>query len=252
MTIAILGGSGMDQLNDIEHTQTIIKDTPYGHHSDGVITFVYHEIPVIFLARHGANHQYPPHMINYHATLWLLQSLGVTKIIACNVVGGISVVMAPRSMVIPHQIIDYTYAREHTFFDGKNDAISGVNHIDFTHPYSEALRQRIIAFLDHQEIPHVNYATYCCTQGPRLETAAEVLRLKNEGCDVVGMTAMPEAALARELDIDYAAINTVVNWAPGIASEELSISAMMKLIAEETAAIRHFLPHLIEFLALDH
>lgn len=252
MTIAIIGGSGLDQLSDISEPQAINKITPFGAHSDGVVQFTHQNLPIIFLARHGNNHSYPPHAINYRANLWLLKSLGVTKIIACNVVGGISDQMSPRSIVIPHQIIDYTWGRDHTFFDGANTDMPGVNHIDFTQPYSEALRQRVLAFLDHNNIPHIHYGTYGCTQGPRLETAAEVLRLKNDGCDIVGMTAMPEAALARELEIDYAAINIVVNWAPGIAAEELSMATMMQLIAEETTNIRRFLPHLIEFLALDH
>ncbi len=256
MTIAIIGGSGLDQLTQLNNAQQISKETPFGEHSTGVYQFSYGDINVVFLPRHGDQHQFPPHNVNYRANLWLLKSLGVTKIIACNVVGGITEPMSPRTLVIPHQIIDYTWGREHTFYDGYSAGAPfvkpGVEHIDFTEPYSEALRQRIISFLEQNKIEHLHYGTYACTQGPRLETAGEVNRLENDGCDIVGMTAMPEAALARELEMDYASLSLVVNWAPGIADEELSMDTIMALVAEEMTEIRRFLPHLVEFVALDH
>jgi 5'-deoxy-5'-methylthioadenosine phosphorylase len=272
MSIAIIGGSGLDQLSHAENldhslednlenglvksVQAISQITPFGAHSEGVYRFVLKGIEVIFLPRHGDSHQHPPHTINYRANLWLLKSLGVTKIIACNVVGGISEVMSPRTLAVPHQIIDYSWGRQHTFFDGKHSETEfvgkHVEHIDFTQPYSEALRQRVLSFFEHEKIAHINYALYACTQGPRLETAAEVQRLENEGCDIVGMTAMPEAALARELEIDYASIALVVNWAPGIGDKELSMATIMALVDTEMAKVRGFFPDLIKFLALDH
>jgi 5'-deoxy-5'-methylthioadenosine phosphorylase len=260
MSIAIIGGSGLDQLrhsDNIENSfQSISQSTPFGAHSKGVYRFLLNDIEVIFLPRHGDSHEHPPHTINYRANLWLLKSLGVTKIIACNVVGGISEVMSPRTLAVPHQIIDYTWGREHTFFDGKHSetefVAKHVEHIDFTQPYSEALRQRLLSFFDQENIAHINYALYACTQGPRLETAAEVQRLKNTGCDIVGMTAMPEAALARELEMDYASIALVVNWAPGIGDKELSMATIMMLVNTEMAKVRDFFPDLIKFLALDH
>lgn len=256
MSIAIIGGSGLDQLKELQNGRAISMETPFGEHSTGVYQCSLNGVDTFFLPRHGDKHQYPPHGINYRANLWLLKSLGVTKIIACSVVGGINEFMSPRSLVVPHQIIDYTWGREHTFFDGKNSATpfvgKGVEHIDFTHPYSEALRQRLLSFLDHHEIPHLNYATYGCTQGPRLETAAEVQRLGRDGCDIVGMTAMPEAALAAELEMDYVALSLVVNWAPGVADEELSFDAIMQIVNEEMAQLRKFLPTLVEFIDIDH
>lgn len=256
MSIAIIGGSGLDQLQGLSQGRLIEKDTPFGKHSSGVYQFVINKITIIFLPRHGSEHEHPPHGINYRANIWLLKSLDVTKIIACNVVGGITDIMPPRALAIPHQLIDYTWGREHTFYDGQHADTSfvgkAVEHIDFTHPYSEALRQRILSFLDLANIAHVNYGTYGCTQGPRLETAAEVTRLANDGCDLVGMTAMPEASLAAELEIDYAALSLVVNWAPGIAEEELSLDSIMQIVDEEMGKVRHFLPDLIEFIALDH
>jgi 5'-deoxy-5'-methylthioadenosine phosphorylase len=256
MSIAVIGGSGLDQLEGLAHGELIERETPFGAHSVGVYRFSINRVKVVFLPRHGENHQYPPHGINYRANLWLLKSLGITKIIACNVVGGIDEVMPPRTLAVPHQIIDYTWGRDHTYFDGQHAETpfvgKAVDHIDFTQPYSEALRQRVLSFLEQAGIAHVNYGTYGCTQGPRLETAAEVNRLDNDGCDLVGMTAMPEASLAAELEIDYAALSLVVNWAPGIAEEELSIDSIMRIVNEEMSTVRDFLPNLIEFIALDH
>lgn len=252
MSIAIIGGSGLTQLTTLGNAKLVFQETPFGAHSEGVCQFTVNDRDVVFLPRHGSQHQHPPHGVNYRANLWLLKSLGITKIIACNVVGGINDGMPPRTLLVPHQIIDYTWGREHTFFDGKNTTITGVEHIDFTHPYSEALRQRMLSFFEQADIYHINYGTYGCTQGPRLETAAEIQRLENDGCDVVGMTAMPEAALARELAIDYASLSLVVNWAPGLAEEELSMDTIMELVAGEMGKICDFLPNLLKFLELDH
>lgn len=252
MSIAIIGGSGLTQLTTLGKARVISESTPFGDHSEGVCGFSINNREVIFLPRHGDQHQYPPHKVNYRANLWLLKSLGITKIIACNVVGGINDDMPPRTLLVPHQIIDYTSGREHTFYDGNNEVMEGVEHIDFTHPYSEALRQRMLSFFEQSAIEHINYGVYGCTQGPRLETAAEVQRLENDGCDVVGMTAMPEAALARELQMDYAALNLVVNWAPGLAEEELSMPAIMHLVQDEMEKVCAFFPDLIKFLELDH
>ncbi|MFT6103007.1 MAG: 5'-deoxy-5'-methylthioadenosine phosphorylase [Granulosicoccus sp.] len=252
MPIAIIGGSGLTQLTTLGEARAISQSTPFGPHSEGVCGFTVNQREIIFLPRHGDQHQYPPHKVNYRANLWLLKSLGITKIIACNVVGGINDNMPPRTLVVPHQIIDYTWGREHTFYDGENDAMVGVEHIDFTRPYSEALRQRMLSFFNQAEIAHINHGVYACTQGPRLESAAEVQRLENDGCDIVGMTAMPEAALARELAIDYAALNLVVNWAPGLSEEELSMDVIMVLVKTEMEKICQFFPDLIKFLELDH
>lgn len=256
MSIAIIGGSGLDHLEGLKSSQPISVETPFGEHSTGVYQCNLNGVDILFLPRHGDAHQCPPHGINYRANLWLLKSLGVTKIIACNVVGGISEFMSPRSLIVPHQIIDYTWGREHTFFDGKNsDTLfisKHVGHIDFTHPYSKVLRQCLLSFLDQHDIPHLNFGTYGCTQGPRLETAAEVQRLDRDGCDIVGMTAMPEAALAAELEMDYVALSLVVNWAPGVAEEELAFDAIMQIVNEEMTLFRKFLPNLVEFIDIDH
>ncbi|PPD27143.1 MAG: hypothetical protein CTY22_02760 [Methylomonas sp.] len=133
--------------------------------------------------------------------------------------------MAPAQIAIPDQIIDYSYGREHTFFA---DALEHVTHIDFTEPYTPALRQRIIAAAQGLDFNLVETATYGCTQGPRLETIAEIRRLKRDGCDLVGMTGMPEAALARELGMAYANISVVANWAAGIVDGEITMAEIEK------------------------
>ncbi len=256
MSIAIIGGSGLDQLQEEAGLEPIYQQTPFGEHSQGVCKLNIGNTPVVFLPRHGKDHHLPPHKVNYRANMWLLKSLGITKIVAMNVVGGITDEMSPRTLLVPHQVIDYTWGREHTYFDGLHHDTpfidKYVDHIDFTQPYSEALRQRIIGFLDQSKINHVNYGVYGCTQGPRLESAAEVQRLQNDGCHIVGMTAMPETALAKELEMDYASLGLVVNWAPGIAAEELSFGEIMQLVSEEMAHVQTFLPDLLEFLTLQH
>lgn len=259
MSIAIIGGSGLDQLACFNNGQRITQKTPYGAHSGPVIEAAIDTLSnnstskesAFFLPRHSKGHTLPPHKVNYRANLWLLKSLGVQRIIACNVVGGITQKMLPGTLVIPHQIIDYTWGREHTFYDGQhsdNFVKAGVEHIDFSFPYSEALRDALIDFFNKENVFYVDGAVYACTQGPRLETAAEVNKLKNDGCDIVGMTAMPEAALARELDIDYVSLSLVVNWAPGIATKELSIEEIMRNIASEVEMLCEFMPDLINFL----
>ncbi len=210
--IGIIGGSGLTQLKELTITRRQVVNTPFGEASGAFTHGVLHGKDVVFLARHGNSHHIPPHDINYRANLWALDSLGVDRVIAFNAVGGITAAMAPASIVIPHQIIDYTYGREHTFFDQQADQVV---HVDFTHPYSESLRNGFFSAAEAIDITVVKNAIYGATQGPRLETAAEVERLERDGCDIVGMTGMPEAVLARELNMSYASCCIVANWAAG-------------------------------------
>jgi len=219
--IAVIGGTGLySMMDDFEMTHQEIINTPYGETSGPLVFGQLQGKEVVFLARHGFTHRLPPHRINYLANIWMLKKVEVEKIISVNAVGSINQNCAPESMVIPDQIIDYSWGREHTFYA---EDLTRVVHIDFTHPYTESLRQTLIQAGKNCESNLIDGAVYACTQGPRLETAAEVKRLGKDGCDLIGMTGMPEAALARELSIDYASISVVANWAAGINGDEISM-----------------------------
>lgn len=221
MTLAIIGGTGLTQIEGLTITGQQSVQTPFGPPSADYVTGELNGKQLIFLARHGNPHRIPPHKINYRANIWGLQQLGVTEIIAVAAVGGIGAAMSPAQIAVPTQIIDYSYGREHTFFA---DDLEHVTHIDFTEPYTPALRQRIIQAANNANIEIVTSGTYGCTQGPRLETVAEIKRMAQDGCDLVGMTGMPEAALARELDIAYANISVVANWGAGIVEGEITMA----------------------------
>ncbi|NJA05108.1 S-methyl-5'-thioinosine phosphorylase [Methylococcaceae bacterium WWC4] len=225
MTLAIIGGTGLTQIPDLLITGEQSLDTPFGAPS---AAYVFGELDgrkLVFLARHGNPHRIPPHKINYRANICGLQALGVTEIIAVAAVGGIGREMAPAVIAIPDQLIDYSYGREHTYFA---DDLEQVTHIDFSEPYSPALRARIVAAAEQAGIATVNHGIYGCTQGPRLETPAEIKRMANDGCDLVGMTGMPEAALARELGIAYANVSVVANWAAGVVAGEITMAEIEK------------------------
>ncbi len=219
--LAIIGGTGLSGLAELNVTGSKQIATPYGSPSADFIIGELAENEVVFLARHGNPHSIPPHKINYRANIWGLKQLGVQQIIAVAAVGGITAAMLPAHIVIPDQIIDYSYGREHTFFDGENGSVT---HIDFTYPYSQNLRTRLIQVAQKAGIKISPIAAYGCTQGPRLETTAEINRMERDGCDIVGMTGMPEAALAKELEIHYAAIGVIANWAAGKIDGEISMS----------------------------
>lgn len=209
---AIIGGTGLSQIEHLEITETKTIPTPYGPPSSDFVLGRLNDKHIAFLARHGNPHSIAPHRINYRANIWGLKELGVKKIIAVAAVGGITAEMHPGRIAIPDQIIDYTYGREHTFFEDDRDQVT---HIDFTFPYSESLRLSLIKAAADIELDISTKGVYGSTQGPRLETAAEIIRMERDGCGLVGMTGMPEAALARELDMEYAACAVVANWAAG-------------------------------------
>jgi 5'-deoxy-5'-methylthioadenosine phosphorylase len=210
--LAIIGGSGLTQLANLEVVRREVVRTPYGDPS-GAITFgTIRGEPVAFLARHGYGHTIPPHKVNYRANMWALAQANVKYVVAVASVGGIRADMKPGTLAIPDQIIDYTHGRDFTYFEGNDRSVV---HIDFTRPYCEPLRQRIAQAAALAGEALLEGCTYAATQGPRLETAAEIDRLERDGAHVVGMTGMPEAALARELGLCYAAVAVVVNYAAG-------------------------------------
>jgi len=210
--LAIIGGTGLTQLENLNIKKRLIVRTPYGDPSQPLIFGEIAGKEVIFLARHGNGHTIPPHAVNYRANVHALHLQGVTEIAAIATVGGIHPSLSAGVIAIPQQIIDYTHGRENTFYDGVD---LPVKHIDFTHPYCETLRKKWFdAAVNAGEVV-VNEGVYAAMQGPRLETAAEINRLERDGATMVGMTGMPEAVLARELDISYAAICPVANHAAG-------------------------------------
>jgi len=219
--LAIIGGTGLTQLSNLTSLKRKRLDTPYGMPSAEFITGEFNGRSVIFLARHGNPHTIAPHKINYRANIWGLKQLGVEQIIAVAAVGGITPAMKPAHIAIPDQVLDYSYGREHTFFA---DGSLPLTHIDFTWPYTPALREQLIGAAAQVGIGITPTGTYGCTQGPRLESIAEIKRMEQDGCDVVGMTSMPEAALARELGIDYAAIAVIANWAAGKSDGEITMA----------------------------
>jgi 5'-deoxy-5'-methylthioadenosine phosphorylase len=223
MSIAIIGGTGLDQLDGLQIAEKIAVDTPYGAPSAPIQKGIYNGKAVFFLARHGEQHEWPPHRVNYRANMYALKQLGVTQVIAVNAVGGIHHDMGPAVICVPDQIIDYTWGRIHTYSD---DAQSPLQHIDFTYPYAEQTRELLLRAADAAGVIALARGVYGCTQGPRLETIAEIRRMQRDGCDLVGMTAMPEAPLAREIGVDYASLCVVANWAAGCTDELITMEAI--------------------------
>lgn len=226
--VAVIGGSGfykMSQLEEVTKIESI--ETPYGM-VVGMFQYLVSGREVLFMPRHGARHSVPPHKINYRANIYALKQLGVQSIISTNAVGGIASNCEPGVLVLPDQVLDYTWGRDATFFDGFEE---GMSHIDFTFPFDGVGRQALLnaraKFVDRYGAGSlVSDGVYACMQGPRLESAAEVKKLARDGATLVGMTAMPEAALARELEMEYASICLVVNWAAGISSGPITMEAI--------------------------
>jgi 5'-methylthioadenosine phosphorylase len=241
--LAIIGGSGLTQLANLDVTRREVVRTPYGEPSGALVFGSICGQPVVFLARHGYGHTLAPHEINYRANIWALHAKGVSGIIAVAAVGSIRPDLKPGELVIPHQIIDYTWGRRSTYFeeDGKP-----VTHIDFTDPFDEGLRQKILSSATAAKVKVAAGAVYACTQGPRLETAAEIVRIERDGGDVVGMTGMPEAVLAREIGLPYAAINVVANYAAGRADSQhgISFDGMQVILDQSMGQVRNILEHL--------
>lgn len=239
MTVyAIIGGTGLTQLEGLTLKDSIALDTPYGAPSAAIQRGEFAGREVLFLARHGHPHRFPPHQVNYRANLWALQQAGAEAVLAVNAVGGIHAAMGSGHLCVPHQIVDYTWGREHTYFAGD---IDHVTHIDFSHPYDEPLRQKLIAVLQTLGYPHSSHGVYAATQGPRLETVAEIAKLERDGCDIVGMTGMPEAALARELELPYACLSLVVNPAAGKSSGIITMAEIELALHQGIGKVREVL-----------
>ena len=244
--LAIIGGSGLTQLANLAVERREVVRTPYGEPS-GPLTFGrLCDRPAIFIARHGYGHTIPPHEVNYRANLWALKQAGATSIVSIASVGGIRADLGPGTLVIPHQIIDYTWGRKATFHEGGN---APVVHIDFTQPYDPELRQLLLEAARDAGQTVTDGGVYAAMQGPRLESAAEIDRLDRDGADIVGMTGMPEAALARELELPYAAITVVANHAAGRGDSKLGIqfASLEDILRESMERVRR----IVEMVCID-
>ena len=243
--IAIIGGTGLTKLAELEIIKRVEVDTQFGKPSEPLTYGKLFGREVIFLPRHGGNHSIPPHMINYRANIRALKDAGVEKIIAIAACGAMDEAFVPTSLAIPDQIIDYTWGRKHTFFE---DGLEEVTHIDFSNPYDEGLRQALIKSCLQANIQFSDYGTYAAAQGPRLETAAEIKRMERDGCTMVGMTGMPEAALARELGMAYACCAVSVNWAAGKTEEEITMEDIIRCLGEGMGNIRGMFEQLMRLI----
>jgi 5'-methylthioinosine phosphorylase len=223
--IGVIGGTGLTEPVFLRNVQILSVLTPWADVAVDVTTGTVGSHPVAFIARHGRGHKVPPHRVNYRANLWALQQAGVRALIGVNAVGGIHARTGPGALAVPSQIIDYTWGREHTFFA---EGLDVVTHVDFTKPYDEGMRQLLLCSAGDVQV--WDGGVYACTQGPRLESAAEVCRLQRDGCDMIGMTGMPEAALARELGLPYACLALSVNWAAGLTDEAISMEAIGRVL----------------------
>jgi len=210
--LGIIGGSSLPRLTDLEATRQAAVRTPYGEPSSALTFGKLRGREVVFLARHGYGNSIPPHEVNYRANLWALRDCGCRDVVSIASVGGIRADFTPGTLVVPDQIIDYTSGRASTYVTSSDRP---VQHVDFTHPYCESLRRRLLRAAAAVGVSAADGGTYAVTQGPRLESAAEINRLERDGADIVGMTGMPEAALAREIELCYAPIAVVVNPAAG-------------------------------------
>lgn len=243
--LAIIGGSGLTKLANLEVTQRKVSRTPFGEPS-GPLTFGrILACDVIFLARHGYGHTIAPHEVNYRANLWALKDAGADRVVSVASVGSIRKDHKPGSLVIPDQMIDYTWGRRSTFFEG---AGSPVNHIDFTEPYSASLRKSLLKAAADCKEKVFDGGVYAATQGPRLESAAEINRLERDGADLVGMTGMPEAALAREISLEYATITAVANYAAGRgdSAHAIPLDKIGAILEEAMGRVRRIIEKLCE------
>lgn len=244
IALAVIGGTGVYRLEGVDWLDSLDLDTPYGKPSGPVRIAEIGGRRVAFLARHGEGHGVPPHRVNYRANLKALQGLGVTRVLAINTVGGIGAEYGPRVLAVPDQIIDYTWGRISTLCEEPG---TPVLHVDFGQPYTESLRQMLLAACAAAGVPVVPVGCYGATQGPRLESRAEIRRLRQDGCDLVGMTGMPEAGLARELALEYASLCVVANWAAGCDAEnaEITLEEVLANVDSVSGCLRPIIENLL-------
>ena len=231
--LAVIGGTGVYALAELEGVESFEPHTRYGAPSGPIRIGTLAGRRVGFLARHGEGHGVPPHRINYRANLAALQQAGARRVLALNTVGGIDARYPPGALGCPDQLIDYTWGRVSTLSEEPG---SEVLHVDFGDPYTPALRREVLAAAAAAGVAVTDGGCYGATQGPRLETKAEIARMRRDGCDLVGMTGMPEAGLARELGLDYACLAIVANWAAGAGPDPDETITLDEVLANVSAA----------------
>jgi len=242
--LAIIGGTGLYKLAELQDVETHQPVTHYGALSGPVRVGTLDGHRIAFLARHGEGHSLPPHKVNYRANLAALKALGAQRVLALNTVGGITERFGPRVLACPDQLIDYTWGRISTICEEEG---TEVLHVDFGEPYTRSLRQAMIAAAANAGVALVDGGCYGATQGPRLETRAEIARMRRDGCDLVGMTGMPEAGLAREMGLDYACLAIIANWAAGAGPDPDEVITLQDVL-DNVAAASAGLPTLLRAL----
>lgn len=243
--LGIIGGSGLTRLKNLEITEKRMVRTPYGEPSAPLVFGRLKGHEVVFLPRHGQGHTIPPHRVNYQANLWAMKECGVARVLAVAAVGGIAAHLASGDLVFPDQIIDYTYGRAHTYFGNTQEPVT---HVDFTEPYCGELRVLLLEAAQGAHIMVAPRGTYAATQGPRFESIAEIKRLERDGADMVGMTGMPEAGLARELNLCYATVAVIANPAAGKGDGNISLKEIEANLEIGMEKVRRLLEHLIPLL----
>jgi 5'-methylthioadenosine phosphorylase len=247
--LAIIGGSGLSQLANLEITRRQVMRTPYGEPSSPATFGHLGGVEIVFIARHGYGHTLAPHEINYRANLWALRELGVQEVIAVNSVGGIAPMLGPGALAVPDQLIDYTCGRRHTYFEGADQPVT---HVDFTWPFAAPVRQALLAAAADAQLTVHDGGVYGATNGPRLESAAEINRLDRDGVGLVGMTGMPEAGLARELELPYAMLALVVNWAAGRgdSAQHIVLADIARILDQGMVRVRRIIEQRASRLAV--
>ncbi len=240
--LAIIGGTGLTALPGLQILRRELVRTPFGEPSSALLHGSLEGKELVFLPRHGDTHHIPPHKINYRANIWALAHAGIRRVLAVAAVGGIAAELKPGDLLLPDQLIDYTWGRAHTFFE---DETTPVVHVDFSEPYCETLRDRVLTAATTARVPLAARGCYAATQGPRLETAAEIDRLERDGCHVVGMTGMPEAGLARELKLCYGCVAVIVNAAAGRGDGEITMVDIERNMKLGLSRFRRLLSRLV-------
>jgi len=243
-TLGLIGGTGLNAFEG--HREVLEIETPFGAPAAPPRLIESDSMRILFLPRHGDPHRFPPHAVNYRANLWALREAGAERVVAVSAVGGLHAPYTPAALALPDQLIDYTWGRDHTFSDSADVPLV---HVDFTRPYEGPLRRALLAVAAAAGIAVVDGGCIGVFQGPRLESAAEIERARRDGCDMAGMTALPEAGLARELGLDYAGIAVVSNWAAGVAGEHISEDDIAATLREPMGRVRRLVAALGEHLA---